>query len=576
MPDNFYLATLVDFEDDTERGLWAAETVDAMMLSLRQLGVRRVYWIHYGPEDAGFMWRKYVPEVGRTVAESYRILGDATRVAVAAAKRHGLEVYGLLKPYETGLSLIHPEGSPEAQEYGILPHLGGRIPIVMRFVAEHPEMRIRRRSDDIPEDLHHTPVQMIHLYKCNDTPTRISREHLEIWTSETNYRYSKRDVDFTFADQVVPAPHDFVDMNGNILAREGVLVRRLTLSGLNLMDKYVVLTTNFGEGRGDFENAALHMVKAFGPDEREMVISVGQGLSVWCSEKVGFRKWGIEYDNGFSRWVMNLDAPNTSPHTGPWSRGKTGFVGFTRGRNMHLPAALCAAYPEVRQFWLAQVQACLDAGVDGMDFRIENHSTHTDDFFSYGFNDVVVEEYRHRYGQSVAEKDIDLLLLSQLRGVYFTDFLRQATRLVRSRGKRTQMHLNVEFLRPDPRPSRYTAYPWNISYDWRGWLKEGLFDEATLRTFEYTPEFVLNDPFSQEVISACQQRGMPIHYNRYVNGTPSHYADEIEMIYRDGRFDSFIIYEYYWFMEIEEQGGVQPLDGWFKAIQDKAREFGIA
>ncbi len=576
MPEGFFLSTLIDFEDDAARGLYRPENVEAMMAKLRDLGVRRVYWIHYGPEDDGFMWRKYVPELGRSVADTYTVLGDATQVAVAAAKRHGLEIYGVLKPYETGISMIYPEGSLEAQEYGVLPHLGSRIPIVMRFVAEHPEMRIRRRTDDIPPDLHRTPVHTIHLYKRNDMPTRIGKENLEIWTSDANYRYTRKDVDFSFADQVVPAPHDFIDMNGNVLARQGTLVRRLTLSGLSLLDKYILLTTNFQDGPADFENAALHMVKAFGPDGREMIISVGHGLSVWCSQKIDFRTWGIEYDNGFGRCVLHLDAPNTSPHSGPWSQGRAGFVAFTRGRNEYLPAALCAAYPEVQQFWLSQVQACLDAGVDGMDWRIENHCTHTDDFFAYGFNDVVIEEYRRRYGPSTSTKEIDLNLLGQIRGEYFTDFLRQATRLVHSYGKKTQIHLNVEFLRPDPRPSRHIAYPWNVRYDWRGWLQGGLFDEATLRTFQYTPEFVLGDPFSQEVIAACRQRGMPIHYNRYINGTPAHYADELEYIYKDGRFQSFIVYEVSAFMAPTEQGGVRTLGGWFDAIRNKAKALGIA
>src|SRR2546422_10666387 len=97
--------------------------------------------------------------------------------------------------------------------------------------------------------------------------------------------------------------------------------------------------------------------------------------------------------------------------------------------------------------------------------------------------------------------------------------------MIHRRGKKMQLHLNVEFLRPDPRPSRYLAYPWNVDFDWRGWLREGLADEATLRTFQYTPEFVLSDGFSREVIAECQRRSIPLHYNRYT-GVPRRPASE--------------------------------------------------
>ena len=47
-----------------------------------------------------------------------RALGQPIRVAVDAARRHGLEIYAFFKPYETGISMIFPEGSPEARQYG--------------------------------------------------------------------------------------------------------------------------------------------------------------------------------------------------------------------------------------------------------------------------------------------------------------------------------------------------------------------------------------------------------------------------------------------------------------------------
>ena len=90
--------------------------------------------------------------------------------------------------------MIFPEGSPEGQRWGQIPHLGSMIPCVMKPVREHPEWRIRRRQDDLPSDVEKLPIHEIKLYKSDAVPTRINKEHLQIWTSERNYRYTRKPV----------------------------------------------------------------------------------------------------------------------------------------------------------------------------------------------------------------------------------------------------------------------------------------------------------------------------------------------------------------------------------------------
>jgi hypothetical protein len=570
---SFLLSVLVDFVDDAESGVYTPRRVDAMMRLFREMGIRRVYWIHYGDESVEGFWRPYGSPGEQNRLHTIHALGQPIRVAVEAARRHALEIYGYFKPYETGISMIFPEGSPEALQYGKLPHLGASLPCLMRLVREHPEWRIRRRRDDLPVDIARIPVCEIRLYGRTAAATRIGKANLQIWTSERNYRYQRKPAEFSFSSAVEPAPHDFVDLEGKRLAVRGDPVRVLKLAGLHLTDRYILLTTDFDQGAGDFELSAVDMLQAFGPDGRRIAISVGAGgavygsSSVWCRDKLDFRNWGIEFDNGFGRTLVKLDLPN--------STGKLGYVAFVRGRNEYLPAAPCECYPEVQKFWLEQLRACLDAGVDGIDFRIESHCTHTDDPFSYGFNDIVLEAYQRRYGQG----SVDRKLLARIRGERYTAFLREASRMIRARGKKMQLHLNVEFLRPDPRPSRYLAYPWNVEFDWRGWLREGLADEATLRTFQYTPEFVLNDGFSQEIIAECQKRSIPLHYNRYVGvpGRPaSAFVADLERIRRDGRFRGFIIYESASFLVPDGGDGLSPKYGIYEGVRDKAKELGLS
>ncbi len=573
----------MDFPDDCQRGVYQLETVDAMMKKLRDMGVRRVYWNYYGPYDDGYVWLKdlpafvHSPRNSEHSASTYRQLGNVIRVAVQAAKRNGLEIYAVMKPYETGTSCILPEGSPEAQEYGVLSHLGSRILQVDKFVSKHPEMRIRRRSDDLPPGLVDMPIETIRLYKSDNSPTRIKKKNIEIWTSENNYRYQKKKISFDFVDDVMVAPRDFTDMEGNLVTAKGTPVRVLSLSKMNLRDRYILVTTNFEDGLGDFENAAQHLISAFGRDRKELPTSVGHGLSIWCSEKIGFRDWGIEFDNGLSRRVIQLDAPNRSPVQGPWSVGLNGFVAVVRGRNSFLPAALCAGYSEVRSYWLSKVKACLDAGVDGVDFRIENHCCHTDDPFAFGYNEIVLEEYSRRFPEESVTAPIDAGHLSEIQGEHFDKFLEGAVELIHEYGKRTQVHLNVEFLCPKPQPSRHLAYPWNIRFNWRDWLARGWFDEATLRTFSVTPGFVLlEDAFSREVIGACNDRGIPLHYNRYLNGSPDHYANELDQVFKDGRFGGFIVYETAELsLRPDAAGGVKAVGGFFEAVRHRSSQLGL-
>ena len=67
-----------------------------------------------------------------------------------------------------------------------------------------------------------------------------------------------------------------------------------------------------------------------------------------------------------------------------------------------------------------------------------------------------------------------------------------------------------------------------------------------------------------------------MHYNRYLTKPPSRYVEELEQVYRDGRFESFIVYETASFLRPDGEGGLAPFGGWFEAIRDKARELGIA
>ena len=217
-----------------------------------------------------------------------------------------------------------------------------------------------------------------------------------------------------------PARKDVYDVCDELLTRKGDPVRTLTLSLFALDDPYILVTTDFTDGPADFENTSIEMLVALDVNGREVPGVFANGRAIWAQEMVDFRGWGLIFDHGFGRDRLYLDTSNQD--------GQSGLIAYTRGHNEYLPGALCETEPQVREFWLSCIEEMLDAGVDGIDFREENHSTHTDYPEDYGFNPAVLEACQQRGG-------VDLATIAQVRGEAYTEFLRQAKAMIAARGK---------------------------------------------------------------------------------------------------------------------------------------------
>tara|TARA_Y100001934_G_scaffold11661_1_gene14758 strand:- start:7094 stop:8830 length:1737 start_codon:yes stop_codon:yes gene_type:complete len=515
--NRFHLSVLVDFIDDALETHYTPAKLDKMMALFREMGIRRVYWVHLGGAREGMFWSgQGSNEKSRSTSAS--LGGTPIKAAVRSARKAGLEIYGYLKPYEGGMSYSLPAGSPQAIEKPGPSRKGGPVAVASNFVRQHPDLRIRRRMTDIPAGLDSIPIQRIDLVKSDDRPTRVRKEHIEIWTSPDNYRYERRPTDFDFRDTV----------------EQG---RVLTLRGLNLTNKYVLVTTNLRGKDGDFANHATRLIRAFGPNHIQLPISVATDYCVW-KPKRNFRTYGLEFDTGGYRAkkiVLDVDSSN----------GDRGFIAFCRGRNEYSPGALCEAYSEVRQHWLRLLRECLDAGVDGIDFRVQCHSTWSDEPFAYGYNEPIIREYRNRHGANIPIVQFETNLLAEIRGEYFTQFLKQAARMIHQRDKRMQVHVNIDLASPEfsNRINPFT-YPRNIKFDWQTWL--GFADEVTFRSLVLRPAELNSHAMSQKVISASGQAGLPIHFNRYLNQAGQDFEalrKEIQIIRNSGRFRSFILYE---------------------------------
>ena len=582
----FTLETLVDFPDDALSADFplTPQHIDAMMATFAANGVGRVIWNYYYDGHGGPLLpaglqehvtnREAYNAVGLNLDNGYDHyaktldnLGNPIRVAAEAAHRHGLELYGCFKPYEAGVAMLLPQGSPEARKWGRLLQLGGYVTWIDPFILAHPELRLKRRTDDMAPRLETAPITSIRLTKKDDAPTRVTAEHLQIWTSDVNYRYTQLDVDFDVIETVEPSPDEVRDIYGNVATEAGAPVRILTLSGFVITEQYVVVTTDFEDGPWDFDNAWDRLLRAFDRQGQELPGVRAAGTNIWDPEWENFREAGLAYDTGRGPEVVFLDAPNSGTpqvrppsgiHTPVEVRRSQGAIGFARGYNYYLPGALCETEPQVRDYWLSCVQEMLDANVDGIDFRVENHSTHTDSPQDYGFNDAVLAQLPH------GTDDIEAAI-TRIRSDAYTDFLRASKQMISDADRAMRVTLNTAWFGPpeDRRVSQRMAYPANIDFDWRQWIDEGLMDGAVLRLFGVPFDAIFGDDTGgsaeshqvvQEMIGACVARDLPVAVNRYVSNVPE-LLDEFKRVLADSRFGSFVLYEANVFVAFTADGG---------------------
>ena len=528
--NDFRLEALADFAGDAMKaeGLIDPAQVRSMMATLAGCGVERVVWGYYGDGRGGKMARDTGVK-SEKLCGTYHLLGNPLRVAVEAAHQEGLTLYACFKPYETGATHVVPEGTVEAAMVGRLSHIGGRLTWLDRFVLDYPHLRIKRRSDDVRPDIRTVPICGLKLIKKDDSPTRVNKDHLQIWTSTQNSRYQQLDIDFDVTENVEPAGKDIYDACDELVTRKGDPVRTLTLTGFALNDPYILVTTDFTDGPSDFENTSIDMLVALDADGREVPGVFANGGSIWAPEKMDFRGHGLDFDHGFGAARHILDACNQDGHSG--------LIGYARGRNEYLSGALCETEPDVLDFWLSCIEEMLDAGVDGIDFREENHSTHTDYPEDYGFNPAVLEACEQRGG-------VDLATIAEVRGEAYTEFLRQAKERIATRGKRMRINFQVDWYRPNPAATRRLAYPANLNFEWQRWIEEDLCDEGIIRFYHLPFDCLFKDEFTQEVIAACEQHNIPVAVNRYVKDhDPETLHNEYRAVRDDGRFTGFILYE---------------------------------
>lgn len=492
------LAALVDFADDIHFAPYNLERLEAMMVKLRDLGVTRIYWLHtlrLRPEAWG---PQADPAVKARISDwNHRLLnrpdgeltGPATieacypflNNAVEAAHRHGMECFGVMKPFDIRATNIG-EGSPFALEH---------------FYTTNPEAMLQRCPSKASGQ---GAIASLRFYKHDAAPHSLQPEQLALWVSTDNQTYEKVTTPYRVVfERVVRQLTDH--WSGQ--TRE-VEVESITLDGLRLEHRYFALVVE-GERRFTFANRMGQLAEAFDSDGR--LVGIRRNLPE-CPQttRSGWNGTGGFIFNGFS---------TPRQETGNW-RGKDWVelyqhldgadlgIAFERGEATFISGAPDPLHPAAQAFWLEWVDEMLAAGVDGIDLRIMNH-LNVIDWANYGFGTLATDAYRERYGEELEPTDRCRQRHASLMGEAYTRFLREASRRVRAAGRQMQHHVS----RPmEQRPGQRSLI--HMEWNWRDWLEEGLLDVITLKDHE------LAGAFYEEVTQQAAQHGVATFHCPYL------------------------------------------------------------
>lgn len=536
-PRALQACALSDFVDEASstKHLITASHLTSLMELLSEVGIETLTWAYYADTDGGHR----LPKSLQSVTSTYEHLGNPLAVAVKAAHAEGIEVFGYFKPYEMGVSMVSPLGSKESQEEGHFELIGGKLVWADPFVAEHPEYCIQHRTSAFPEPNRDEAIHAIKLFKSNDQPTRIKKENLQIWASSDNYQYKRLDVDFEL-ERVFETARENVDtLSQGRITDEGDRVLVLRLTGLNLTDPYILVTTDLSSGPGDFSNASTSMLRAHDKHGKEIVGCFANGMPIYNASRANFRTWGLMFDTGYGLRICTLDTDN--------SGGNRGFIGFARGRAPRLGAP-CETEPAVQEYWLECVEHVLDTGADGVEFRIENHSTHTDFPYEYGYNQAVLDRLEDPNNATPEQ-------IAKVRGDAYTEFLLKATKRIEARGKKMRLNFEVDSLRSDIPAKRLLAYPANMELQWRRWIEEVSPDEAVIRHYGLTFDQVMNDARTTEIVSLLHEKDIPVFFNRYMRPhEQGRFLSDIDAIRARQEYAGYVFYEVAAFVNYNSDG----------------------
>ena len=456
------------------------------------------------------------------ISDSVILSGDPNFELVYACKREGLEVIAVFKPYEGGGASMGTDADMSNTLY-YEETVGGYWTGYDAFISAHPEMRLSRKENEEEKA------------RVNDTVTRIEAAFIlddfsyHAWTgglrrvsiaaantSDIKLYVSKNNTDYVEYDgyyelSFKAAKKTYLDENGWLLYDKGSKCLVVTFSELEIGSEYKYMALVM-EDNTDRYIIPQSMIKIFNADGEEIPSTVAPHVRYvkntpvrpegykWGAEDVlrgydktaldYFESWGFEFD--LEGYGMNNDSAFVNSYV----------YGIARGNFEYAKGTLCEAYDEVREYWLSEVKNLLNMGYDGIEIRLQAHSSMISDYAYYGFNEPMMQAYIEKYGtdprdEATVSKET-AYRIALLRGEFFMDFITEAEKLVHGAGKTFGFHMRSAMLDSSMdgamKTSLHQMFCWampKIIIDWKQAVD--LVDTVTIKqnfSNNYRPEMI--------------------------------------------------------------------------------------
>lgn len=508
----FILDLAVDFYDDWfpddsailigERVKFSRVMYDEFFAQLKRCGVRRVAWnyhdmLHDNPPPAGDL-----------------DVGDSFTLAVAIARKHGMEIFGVVKMLETGYF------APQAKAL--------------------PSACMARKPGAWGEGINKT-IQQIDLVKEDDRACAFGVKDVSLFVSDDNRKYRPYHGPIQREEIVEQYPIYEHTPSGGRKTERTRRARVMRLTGLEIREKYFVVSVPSREW--SFANTLVNLIHVFGEQGEERNLTYGTASNTQTPFVAdGGLETGIVFDlvagSSPTSYLAGYDAIR-EPFILDLHQG---FLAVAREKLQHLETSHGSlgspSCPEAREWWLAWVRGIVDAGADGVELRWRNH-TSTFTWGEFGFEPPVRNEFLRRTNVDIWKMDdFDKALWRRIRGEGYTQFLREARAITNKAGKRMILHIDAGM-----NMEAEEGGAMNMHWDWRTWINEGLADSLLLKDVWPTTRF------AQEILSLARPRGITTVISRYLFSnvwkTPmaEQTLDGLLRIVRDAGHDGFQFYD---------------------------------
>jgi hypothetical protein len=553
------------------RGMHDYNRVHEEMRLLKELGFERVYFVLCNPGYPVFSnpsLSVMPPDkgTGYYTFESLIKLGDPNWAYMYEAQKLGMEAWAIIKPYESGGGITIPHGATAPTSISKVETVGGQQIYFDNLLSGNPELRVIRRPDpnSVIRNINE-PVTSVELAFCLDSfkqkssaekffefngvaESEVKIPGVKLWISKDNGRYTEFEDSYKVLSTI--EYRKIEDVNGFQVCDTLKRCLVMTIKDFEIPAAYRYLAVTLDE-YDNLYTIPYSMIRLFGySGEIPGTKGIHVRISLSPEEKIKppeQRIWGLEglpikgdqAEKTFTECGFEFEWHGT----GFWGDGwvSSPVFGIGRGNRKYMHGTPCEAYPEVQEYWLEQVRRVMAMGFDGIDFRLQNHSSMVTDYVNYGYNEPIIKRYKEANGIDILKEEADPLEIMRIRGEYFLDFLEKAADIIHSSGKKLQVHLRYCY--EDPKLSDdfnelgFWAMP-KILPDWKKAVD--LADEITLKHYyfnNYQPNLAI------KIKTYAKSQGKKVWVHCYIGQGKELNINFFDAVEADDNIDGILLYE---------------------------------